>query len=893
MGDRILAWALRLYPQDFRAQHGPEMRLTFRRLLDRSGPGWARRRAWVAGVLDLVRGGVRERLRGVRRTSPDPHGTGGREMMGRWVRDLRYAVRTLRREPLFTLVAAGSLAIGIGANTAVFSVANALLLRPLPGIPNYERVVELGRASRGEGFDTFAYPDFLDLRDQVPALEDAAAFSIQILSVAREDGGVRANGLLVSPAYFPVLGATPGEGRFFLKEEDQGEGEHAVAVVSHAFWEGELGGDPAVVGSTLLLNRIPHTVVGVTRPGFHGHMMGLAPDVYLPFMQAPVVAGEDFLDHRGASWHMALGLLAPGATPDQLNEQLATVGDRLAQAHPGTNEHRSFRAIALGPVPGGGRSQIRLFMTALLGMVGLILLVTCTNVAGMFLARGVSREREVAVRLAVGAGRGALIQQLTVETLLVFLLGGGMGAALGAWAVGLLRPELVPAPVPLRLDLAPDGRVLLFALGVTLLTGLAFGLFPAARAARVEVSTSLKEGRGGEGRTGRLRTAFAGAQVGLSLILLVTAALFVRSLQRAASIETGFDPDGGYTTLLDLSLEGYGEEDGRVFHRELLEGLRGEGWIQAAALSGDLPLDLGRSGTVAVPEGWEATPEAPGLGVDFNRVSDGYFEALAIPVRSGRAFLPSDREDARAVAVVSETFAREAWPGEDPLGRTLRFGGFGDAADVLEVVGVVADVKNQLITETPSPFVYRPLAQSYAPTTQVVVKTPLAPAEATGRLRQALLEADPSLSLGAVVSLERYTSVGTLPQRIAAGLTTSLGLLALLLSGLGIYGVVSFAVGRQQREIGIRMALGASRGSVVGRFLRRGVLLALPGMAVGVALSLLAARGLQTLLLELSPHDPVALGTVSLLLLGVVVLATWIPARRAARVDPARSLRSE
>lgn len=819
-------------------------------------------------------------------------------MTGRWMSDARQAVRQLAKRPLFVGVAAGSLAIGIGANTAVFSVANAVLLRPLPGIAEPDRVVELGRTNRGSGFDTFSWPDFQDIRTEIPALDAAAAYTFELFSLSEEGEGLRAVGFHVTPSYFEVLGAVPALGRLLGPDEEEGFDAHPVAVVSHAYWRDHLGSNPDAVGATLRLNRTPYTIVGVTRPEFRGHVIGIAPDVYVPMTQVPSLGGrrEDF-DHRGASWHMALGRLSDGATLDELDAQLAGLASRLAQAYPGTNEHRSWRAVALGPVPGVGREGVRLFVTALLGMVALILLVTCTNVAGMFLARAVSREREVAVRLSLGAGRGALMRMLTLETLAVFVLGGGAGVFLGLRAVALIRPESLPAPVPIHFSLAPDLRVLSFAVVVTLATGLLFGLLPAARATRVDLARTLRdEGRGGGRRSARLRRGFAGAQVALSVILLVTAGLFVRSLQRAAAVDTGFDARSAWVTMMDLEIEGYDGESGPVFQERLLDALHAASWVQAASLSSDLPLDLGSSGTVVVPEGWEGDEPARGLGIEFNQVSTGYFEALGIPVLRGRAFDDGDGADAPRVVVVSEGFARAAWPDAPALGRTVSLGVRSDGGreeQVWEVVGVVPDVKNQVVTEVPEPFVYFPLAQRYASLTQVVVRTDVDGGEASRRLREAILALDPALSLGPVTSLGRYTGVGILPQRIAAGLTTALAALALLLSGLGLYGVVSFSVARERREIGIRMALGADRGSVVRRVLAGGLRLALPGVVVGGAAALLVGRALRALLLDLTPYDPLALGTVAALLLSVVLLATWVPARRAARVDPVDSLRAE
>ena len=819
-------------------------------------------------------------------------------MMGRWIRDARHALRQMIAQPLFAVVAAGSLAIGIGANTAVFSVANAVLLRPLPGIADPARAVELGRSSRGDGFDTFAWPDLVDIREQIPALAEAAAYSFGLFSISDEGEGLRAVGFQVTPSYFSVLGTTPALGRLFIDAEETGFDAHPVVVVSHAFWRDHLGADPDAIGSSLQVNRMPYTVVGVTRPDFRGHIIGVSPDIFVPLMQSPSLGGNRAsFDNRAASWLMAVGRLSDGASLEQLNVQLGGLAERLAEAYPASNQTRGFSAMELGPVPGGGRGGVRLFVLALLGMVGLILLVTCTNVAGMFLARAISREREVAVRLALGASRGALVRLLTVETLLVFVLGGGLGVGLGVWAVGLLRPEALPTPFPVQLSLAPDLRVLSLAVIVTLVTGLVFGLLPAARATRVELARTLRdEGRGGGRRSSRLRLAFAGAQVGLSLVLLVTAALFVRSLERAADIDTGFDPSGAWVTLIDLEIEGYDRERGRLFQDELLRTLRAESGVSAASLSSDLPLDLSSSGTSVTPEGWTTDDTNRGLGVDFNAVSPGYFDALGIPLLAGRAIEQTDGAESPNVAVVSEGFARTAWPDAEPLGKTFTMGvrteaGREDAS--FEVVGVVPDVKNQVVTEVPEPFVYFSLAQRYNPTSQVVVRSPLVRAEAVRRIRETILAADPNLSMGPIASLEQYTAIGILPQRIAAALTSALGVVALLLSGLGIYGVVSFSVARQRREIGIRMALGADRRSVVARVLAGGMKVALPGIVVGGGLALVVGGALRSLLLDLTPYDPVALGSVAVLLLGVVLLATWVPARRAARVNPVESLRAE
>lgn len=814
--------------------------------------------------------------------------------MERTLYELRLATRALARRPLFAAVAALSLAIGVGANAALFSAVNAFLLQPMPGIATHDRVVELGRGRDGDGFDSFTWPDFVDLREQVPALAAAAAFQFEALSIARDGEGIRANGMFVSPEYFRVLGVEPHRGRVFAQSENVG-GEHEVAVLSHGFWTRRFGADDQIVGATVRINRRPYTVVGVAPPDFRAHLAGYVPDVFLPMSQYASMTGVDYFDDRRASWHMAIGLLAPGADLAVLGTQLDEVGARLAAAYPETNARRTFHAAALGPVPAAVRGPVRVFLGVLMAMVGLILLITCANVAGMFLSRAVAREREIAVRLALGGSRAALVRQLTAETLVVFALGGAAGVALAVWLTGLVRPGLLPVPLPLAFDLRPDATVVAFAAGLTLLTGLAFGLLPAAQATRVELSRSLGDGGRGGGApgVGRLRRVFAAGQVGLSVVLLLAAGLFARSLQRVADTDTGFSPAGAWMTGLDLSIEGYDEVSGLAFQRALLEHLGSLGWVEAAAMAIDLPLDLGTSGTVVVPEGWPADAPDPGVAVDFNRVTHGYFEALGISVLAGRPFSADDDGTSERVAVVSRTFAERVWPGEEPLGRELRFGRLDEAAPVLRVVGVVEDVKNGVINEVPRPFVYVPAFQDYAAATQVVVRVRQGAFTGGPPLREAIRAIDPSLSLSELVSLERYTALGILPQRAAAGLAGALGALALFLSALGVYGVVASMVTQRTREIGVRMALGASASRVLAGVLRGGLTLALPGLALGGAAGLLIAHLLRSLLLGLSPLDPVALAGVVALLVVVVALASLVPARRAARLHPSVAMRSE
>lgn len=808
--------------------------------------------------------------------------------------DLRYAFRVLAKRPLFTLVAALSLAIGIGATTALFSVVNVLVLRPLPGVDGYERAVELGRGNRGHGFDTFSWPEILDIRSQAGALDRVAAYRMASFSYDTGDGGVPITAMLVSSGYFDALGVRPARGRFLAPDADQGLGGHPEVVVSQGFWQNHLGGGE-VLGRTIRLNRQAFTVVGVTPEAFGGHMIGIRNEVWVPLTMAPAMheVPEAIFDQRSASWVQAVGRLAPGATLDQADAQVAALFERLQTAHPDTNRDRTARVIPLGPIPGGGRTAVVGFLGALMTLVTLVLMVTCANVAGMFLARAAAREKEIAVRLAVGSGRARLVRQLLTESLVVFVAGGAGGALLAWWGTGLVDFGSLPIPVDLSLDLRPDGTVLAFALAVTLGVGLVFGLVPALQAVRPDLLTILRDEGGAGRRRSRLRSAFVTSQVGLSLVLLAAAGLFLRSLQGASRVHTGFDARGVYSTSLDLDREGYGPEEGRSFLVSLRERLAGLPGVESSAVALDLPMDLSSHGTAAWPEGWVGPDGEPSLGVDFNIVSPGYFRTLGIEQVRGRLLEDADRLGSEEVAVVSRAFAEQVWPGGDAVGRRIRF----NASDgpLITVVGVVDDVKNQTIMDARKPFVYRPYQQSYDARVDVLVRSRRDPADLAASVRAAILDVDPSVSLTPVVSVDRLTSVGILPQRIAASVATGLGALALLLSGLGIYGVVAYTVSRRTREIGVRMALGAGAGRVRRDVVVGALKLVLPGMAVGGGLALLLGRFLESngFLLGTRGTDPVALGSVAAGLVGVVLLASFVPARRASTVHPVEALRYE
>jgi predicted permease len=806
--------------------------------------------------------------------------------------DLRLALRFLRQRPLFAGVAVLSLAVGLGANTAIFSVVNALLIRSPAGIPDPDRVVEIGRTDGGRGFDTFSYPELLAMREQASALEEIAGWTWRPLSMSTGGTGERIMGMVASHNYFDVMGVRPHIGRFIAADEDATPGAGAVAVLSHRFWMDRFGGNPAVVGSDISINRRAFTVVGVSPADWRGHVFGLDPDVYIPLtMMAVAQPGFDEFDELRSSWHMAVGRLAAGSTVEQADAAVAVVIGRLANPGVDARYRRGARAIPIGLVPGGGRGPVTAFFGLILGVVGLVLLIACANIAGMLIARATAREREIAIRMAIGAGRGRLIRQLLAESLVLFTIGGAAGLVLATWITKLLGALRLPIPIRLDLNFSPDLRVLGAGMAVALVTGVVFGLVPALQATRPELVAALKgEASGGRGRAGRIRRVFVAGQVALSVVLLVAAGLFLRSLQQASSIDAGFDPSNVDIVSFDLGTDGYDEERGLAFLDDVLSRMRERPGVRGAAFAIDLPLDLGSHGSDVYPEGWTAAAGAGGMGSANNIVSDGYFETLDIEIMRGRAFELADREGAMPVAVVSRTFAERAWPGEDAVGKRLRADTDGDW---LTVVGVAVDVKNQMLSEETEPMIYFPVRQRYSAAGLLVVRGDAAAGRMTDALLAVLRDVDPALSLDLPQRLEAYTAIGILPQRIGAIVTTALGLIALLLSTIGVYGVIAYMVSQRTREIGIRMALGANRADLIRLVLRGGLRLALPGLAIGFVLAVGLGRIMRGFILGVAPGDAVTFVLMPAILLAAVVLASIGPARRASAVEPLKALRAE
>ncbi len=822
-------------------------------------------------------------------------------MMDSLTRDLRYAARQLLRSPGFTLAAALTLTLGIGANTVVFSIVNGLLLRPLP-VEQPEGVVGLYATNRRAG-DTrnLSYPEYLDYRDRSRIFAGLAAQQGVPLSLAGDERAEMVWSEIVTENYFSVLHLRPALGRTFLPADAAGPGSDPLVVLSHRVWLDRFQGDSGVIGSVVRLNGHPFTVVGVAPAGFRGvRRFGFWPDLWVPMMMhAQVMPGsEGILEDRESTWLIVAGRLRPGLTPALASNALSDFAARLEQIHPETQRDRGALLLS-------GRSgfddpdftPIRvLVLSAALSMtaVGLILLLACTNVANLLLARASARGREIAVRLALGASRARLVRQFLTESLLLSAVGGGAGVALASWT-GELQAMLVPRlQFPVGFEVSLDRGVLVFGLVLSVLASLLFGLAPGLHAARSDVTSMLK-GQGARAKPSRwgldLRSILVVGQVALSLVLLIGGGLFLKSFFSARALDVGLAREQRLLLSLDPGLQGYDSARTQLLYRELLDHVHEIPEVSAATLTFPLPLDgYGRNRYVFV-EGVPSAVDGGTLTIGTSVTAPGYFGVAGTALLQGRDFDAADSAAAVKVAIVNQTMAALLGPGRDPIGQEFRLE--GPDGERVRVIGVARDGKYGTIGESPRPYVYLPLSQHPRSWLTLVVHTRSDPAALSPAIRDVVHRLDPDLASFGVMTMDRHLENALNVATNSAVFAGAFGLIALLLAVVGIYGLVSYAVERRTREVGIRIALGADAKDVLRLVLGKGLNLAALGVSLGLAGALAVARLIGGMLYGVSPTDPWIFVTMSLLLAGVVLLASYLPARRATRVDPVTSLRSE
>jgi predicted permease len=824
------------------------------------------------------------------RTSAKP-GNGVR--MSRLLADLKQARRQLVKSPLFTAVVVGTLAIGIGLNTAVFSTVDALLLRPLPGVRSPEELVQAYRTYQGgHQFGSNSIPHFNSLRERSGhVFSGVATFGLDYLSLSASDRPRRVMGSMVSANYFSVLGVGAARGRVFTPDEDVGRGAHPVVVLSDAGWKGLFAGDPNVVGRSIVLNGKSYTVVGVTPPEFKGALPVLTPTLWVPLMQlADVRPGDGALfDSRGRNNLFVIARLRAGVDIALARDRMTALMAELRSEYPDSYKNSGVNLVLqsrTGIHPMFKDAQVGL-SAVVMAVVGILLLIACANVANIFLARARTRDREMAIRLSVGAGRGDLVRQLLTESFVFAVAAGLAGLAVALWAMGLANRIVVPTDMDFGADLRLSPSILVFTLGVTAATGLLFGLVPALQATRPALVPALKgEAPAGASRS-RVSWGLVVAQTALSIILLVCAGLFLRNLKAAASVDKGFVSDNLYIAEVDPELQGYSRARSEDFYRRLIERLRSAPGVRAVGLGDRAPLSLGSSDRSVEIAGYTPGPNEF-MSIQFSTVAPGYFEALGIPIVRGRGFTAQDDSAAPGALVVNQAFVARYSRGQEMLGRTVRFGGRDHA-----VIGVVPTGKYLRLGEDPTPFMYQAQAQHWNSGMTFFVRTAGEPTAVAATLRSEVAALDPNLPLSNARAMNSHLGIALLPSRLVGGVLGIFGLLALGLAAVGIYGVVAYTVAQRTREIGIRMALGADALDAVLLVMRQGLAPVALGTGLGLVGALAASRLLRSVLYGGSALDPVTFVAVPLVLVGVAVLATWIPARRAAGVNPVLALRQE
>ncbi|HEV2616750.1 MAG TPA: ABC transporter permease [Candidatus Acidoferrales bacterium] len=874
-------------------------------------PGEARRRALAQfGGTEYIK----EECRDVR----------GTHFIESLLQDIRFALRMLRKSPGFTAVAVLTLALGIGANTAIFSLINSVLLQPLPGIANPGQLVSLFRMQKGDPFGVNGYPDYVDYRDRNHSFSGLAAHATTWMNLGTGEPE-RIIGDIVTGNYFPVLSVQPGLGRLIVPDDDTKRDGNAVVVLSYSLWERKFGASRGILGSKIVLNGYPFTVIGVAPRGFIGVLAALKTDVWMPMSMLhegmPSSRGQHFFEERAWGWMRIFGRLKPGVSFEQAQTDMRVVAQQLALAYPITNTGHSValgRGVGIDP---DDRASLAGFLRLLFGAVGLLLVIACANIAGLLLVRATGRRREISVRLALGATRGRLIRQLVTEGLCLSLASGALGLMLAPWIISISVHYAQPTSVIRDSNVNPDARVLAFTLLVAILAGVACTVLPALRSSSLDMLKSLKEGAPTAPRSQSfLQRLLATAQVGASFVLLIAAGLLFHGMHKILNADPGFDTNNVFIASIDLTMQGYEKANngsastfrntdgeavngkrGDIFYHRLFDRLARLPKVSSASLSTSIPPNPWPGG-VSVFHPGEEPPQyllrgqefQRGLRVNIVNISPHYFQTLGIPLIQGRDFDLEDDNSAPGRAIVSRNLAERMWPGENAVGKRISLPSLeGPPRPPLEIVGVAADCKYLSLTEPAPLIMYVPFFQGYSGRATIALHTALPPGVALAELHQAVADLDKTLPVFEAKTMQDKLAFSVWQQEMASSLIGAFGLLAVFLAALGLYGMIAHSVSQRTHEIGIRMALGAQRAQLLRMVIREGMLLALTGVAAGIVGSIALSRVLGNLLFGINASDPATFVVVAALFTVVTFVACYIPARRAMKVDPMVALRYE
>jgi predicted permease len=807
--------------------------------------------------------------------------------------DLRYALRQLRKSPAFTLTAVLTLALGIGANSTIASWIRSTLFNPIPGAARTGQMLTIMRGERSDHpGPPFSFPDFVDLRDHATTLSGMIGYHDDFMSITGTGKPERIYGALTSASYFEVLGVRPILGQSLLSNLQNESAAKAQAVLGYDLWQTRFAGDPAVVGKTIEINLRPYTVIGVAPPGFQGCKSGLRTDIWIPIGMERQVWGSNRLERRDVAWLNVLGVLRPGVDHRQAENELNLLMQRIVDRYP--TEHQGANQISTDPLwrsPFGANVYLAGTLPILLALAAVLLLLACANVANLLLVRSVARRREFAVRLSLGATRWRLVRQLLIENLLVALAGGALALVCTVWTAKTLAAFLPTTTLPLAINGSLDSKVLLATILVSILTAAISGIVPALRASALSPITVLKDealNTSGGLHKSRLAGGLVIAQVALSLLLLACAGLFVRSLDNAQKSNPGFDPNHVLVASFDLDPFGYNDKTGVEFHRQLIARIEQLPGVQSAAIGDFSPLSFTIHSSGVLPEGYVRHPHET-IEVDRGDVSPGYLQTLRTPLLAGRDFTDRDNQAAQPVAIVNQAFADRYWPGQDALGKRMELW----TGHWLTVVGIAANGKYRRLVTEPEPLVLIPMYQNFEGEAILHIRATGDPQALASAVERTVADLNPNLPLFNVTTLRSSMGMGSVFQRIAAVFAGAFGLLALILAIVGIYGVVAYTTRQRTHEIGIRIALGATKSAIFRQVVGQGLRLTVAGLIVGLAVSLVLTRFLQGMLYGIGATDWLTFATVAVVLSVVAALACSIPARRASSIEPMQALRNQ